>query len=252
MKHHITLDDETMAVLRRCEITSSSVMLPPEILPRPLYEKVNKALNAAGGKWTGKLGKGGKHVFPTDPREALGLAVTSGTIKDTKKFNQAFYTPPEVARIVVQIASVEGKTVLEPSAGHGALATACRANGAEVTCIEEDRKSCDVLESLGLKTTHANFLGMDWLDHFDRVVMNPPFENGKDIAHVTHAFKFLADGGRLVAIMSPAWQTKQDKKSAAFRALVNEFGHIAEKLEPGAFKESGTNVATVIVILNRP
>ncbi len=30
--------------------------------------------------------------------------------------------------------------------------------------------------------------------------MNPPFANGQDIKHITHALRYLSPGGRLVAI----------------------------------------------------
>ena len=38
-------------------------------------------------------------------------------------------------------------------------------------------------------------------DLFDRILMNPPFSDGRWQAHLQHAAKFLATGGRLVAIL---------------------------------------------------
>lgn len=253
MKHHITIDGETMTVLRAATVTQDSVMLGPERLERPLYEKVNKVLTTAGGKWTGKLGKGGRHVFETDPRQVLGLAIENGAMLDTKKSTQAFYTPYEVARVVLlHLGEIESKLLLEPSAGRGAIAAQCHLSGAIVDCVELDQRSVDILCSTPYrKVVQGDFLSEKPLPIYDRVAMNPPFASGQDIAHVTHAFKFLKEGGRLVSIMSPSWETAQTKKSASFRELVSNHGRIAERLDTGAFKESGTNIATIIVILDR-
>lgn len=255
MKHHLSIDEETMAVLKRATITETSVTLPSEMLAKPLYEKVNKALNAAGGKWTGKLGKGGHHKFTRDPREALGMAIETGQLKDAKKATQAFYTPPEIARRVVLAASLAGKIVLEPSAGTGAIADAAREVGAkEVICVELDPHSAEEMQEKGYKVLTGDFLtytrGITM--SFDRIVMNPPFTAGQDVDHVTHAFGFLNKGGRLVAIISPAFKTNTTKRYSAFRDLMAARGRIDAELAPGTFKESGTNVATVIVILDKP
>lgn len=249
MKHHISIDDETMTVLRASAVSETSVKLPPAHLPRPLYVKVNKVLKTAGGKWNKSAQA---HIFTTDPRPVLGLAVEKGAILDTKKATQAFYTPRDVANIVARHASVNGKHVLEPSAGHGSLADACmRHHAKSVLCIENDPVSVAHLRrAFKFDVIEDDFLGVQPTP-FDRVVMNPPFTGGQDVAHVTHAFKFLKPRGRLIAIMSTSWETAQNKKSAAFREIVSAHGRIAERIESGAFKESGTNIATVIVIIDK-
>lgn len=248
-KHHISIDDETMTVLRSSTVTENSVRLPAGQLARPLYEKVNKVLTTAGGKWNRSQQA---HIFTIDPRETLGLAVEKGAILDTKKSTQAFYTPVDLARRVVEMASVEGRTVLEPSAGRGSLATACMDQGAdEVFCVEQDAKSAEYLLSLGFGVAASDFMVWTPTVRFDRVVMNPPFTAGQDVAHVARAFDFLRPDGRLVAIMSPGWEFKNDKKSVAFRELVTAHGRVEARLDEGAFKESGTNVRTVIVILDK-
>lgn len=248
-KHHINIDDETMAVLRSSSITATTVKLPTGKLARPLYMKVNKVLETAGGKWS-KSQKA--HIFTDDPRSALGLAVEKGAILDRKKSTQAFYTPTEVAALVVALASVQGKTVLEPSAGHGSLADRCREGGAsQVVCIEHDPQSCEVLIAKGFHVIEGDFLKQS-SSLFDRVVMNPPFTAGQDIDHVAHAFDFLKPGGRLVAIMSPAWFTGTQKKQKAMQLFLAQYGYVAERLDAGAFKESGTGIATMVVVLNKP
>lgn len=250
MKHHLTIDEETMTVLRASTITEVSLSLPAGQLPRPLYEKVNKVLVTAGGKWNRQKGA---HIFPSDPREVLGLALEKGAILDTKKATQAFYTPAGVAAHLVELADVEGHLVLEPSAGRGALAKACQnARCHNVTCIELDPKSVDALCLGGYEVIAGDFLGMASSVKYGRVVMNPPFTAGQDIAHVTHAFnEFLGTGGILVAIMGRGWTFATNRKSAAFRDLVTAHGEIVDELPEDTFRESGTSVATLIVRLRK-
>ncbi len=62
---------------------------------------------------------------------------------------------------------------------------------------------------------------------------------------------WLAPGGRLVAVMSQAFTYHQQRKAEAFRELVEQVG-TWEHLPAGSFKESGTGVAAVIVVLEKP
>jgi hypothetical protein len=71
--------------------------------------------------------------------------------------------------------------------------------------------------------------------------MNPPFENGADIKHITHAISFLKPGGRLVAICANG--PRQNEK---LRPLADTW----EPLPDGTFKESGTGVNTVLLTID--
>ena len=71
--------------------------------------------------------------------------------------------------------------------------------------------------------------------------MNPPFTKNQDIAHVSHALKFLAPNGILVSLMMP----NQTRKG--FQELVAKYDPEIIEVERGAFKESGTDIATIIV-----
>ena len=79
--------------------------------------------------------------------------------------------------------------------------------------------------------------------------MNPPFCKQQDIKHVTKAIQIAKKC--VVAIMSasPMWRT--DKISEEFRSLVKTYGGTLEELPEGAFKESGTNVKTCLVVVRK-
>jgi predicted RNA methylase len=240
----VKLTPEVADILSQSTIEGNTLKLPPARLDPKLYAQVNKAIVAAGGKW--KSGKVSAHVFDGDAREALGMALEHGVVIDAKKARQAFYTPQTVADEVALFAEVGGKRVLEPSAGDGALAKACLKFGASaVDCIEKD-ESC----RKELSTIKGSLLITDFLlvsptiefSSYDRIVMNPPFTKGQDLKHVTHAKKWLAPGGKLFAILPD----KECPKFAAIGALT------VKRFPAGAFKESGTNVATRLIVIERP
>lgn len=235
---NITLTDEVAEILSRSTITGNKLVLPPGRLDRKTYEAVNKAIVIAGGKWnTGAQA----HIFNGDPRAKLGLILETGVVVDEKKKYQSFFTPPGLAARVAALASVQDKIVLEPSAGHGALADACLTSGAtRVECVELNPESCSKLREKEYPTWEGDFLALP-PKPYQRIVMNPPFTKNQDVKHVAHAVKFLAPGGVLVAIMSPNTARPQ------FKTLVGGRAHYIEEVDPGAFKESGTPIATIIL-----
>ena len=94
-----TISDAVRDILAQAIIDETSVTLACGQLDRKLYEAVNKVLVAAGGKWNRKSGS---HIFPRDPREALGLAVTTGVAINEQKARQTFYTPDWLAEEIVR------------------------------------------------------------------------------------------------------------------------------------------------------
>ena len=195
----------------------------------------------AGGKWN-KSTK--SHVFSSDPRGKLGLMVETGVAVNEKNLFQAFFTPEQLARDVVNKVGVDGKRVLEPSAGEGAFVKACIAAGAKsVDCIELNPEFAKKLEGLKCSVSVGDFLEKSVGEKYERIVMNPPFTKNQDILHVEHALKFLAPGGVLVAIMGG--NTSRPK----FQKLISDWDATVQEIEAGTFKESGTNVSTVLVTI---
>jgi 16S rRNA G966 N2-methylase RsmD len=259
----LTISPEVLGVLKRGTLTNNLFVLPPGNLERSLYEAVNKVLNNAGGVWTKKL-KG--HLFTEDPTEKLGLALETGAIenkvddaKAERDLYQAFYTPAELAKRVVELADVEGKLVLEPSGGEGALVIeAYRQGAASVTIVEINPKAIAVLKenvisAVGEKTPdqgiayEADFLKLNLKrSDFDRVVMNPPFTRNQDVKHVAHALTLLAPGGILVAIMA------DNVNRDCFREMLHGLhDYEIENVPAGAFRESGTDVKTIILTVRK-
>ncbi|ARV58058.1 hypothetical protein BZZ01_04895 [Nostocales cyanobacterium HT-58-2] len=167
-----------------------------------------------------------------------------------------FPTPDRLADHVIETADIKpGMKVLEPSAGKGSLVDAVKRKHGEdvdVTAVEVNSKLADILKAKGYNPNQADFLDLKDGD-FDRIIMNPPFENGQDVEHVRHAYDLLAPGGKVVAIMSEGSFFRSDRKSEEFRDWLSSRGK-AEKLPEGSFKTSDnpTGVSTRLVVLEKP
>ncbi len=233
---HAKITPDIEGVLQRSSIEGTTLKLPEGQLDRKLYQSVAKTLENAGGKWN-RSAQG--FVFAGPPGEALGLMLETGLSRDKKKDFQSFLTPRDLASRVVELAEVGGHLVLEPSAGEGALVAECLAQGARaVECIEIREECRQKLIGHGRMVMIADFMDQLPRKQFARIVMNPPFTKKQDVKHLAHALTFLDSGGILVAILSAT--ADYEKVLRGRRCSVHE-------VPAGAFKESGTNVATIIL-----
>jgi len=245
---------DKLEVLSQCTVEENVVKLPDVNLDRKQYLDVKKALEQIGGKWKG--GKVFGFVFKSDPTELLA-DIAGGAKRNLKKEFQFFATPEGLAKELVQYACIEDmNTVLEPSAGQGAIIKAIneRHPNKSVQCYEmmpDNKLELSQLDSV-------DFLGDDFLSDeeyseicFDRIVANPPFTKNQDIDHVKAMYSRLNTSGRLVSIMSTHWQLSNNKKESEFRDWLDSVGAEVIEVEEGAFKESGTKIPTVIVIINK-
>lgn len=163
---------------------------------------------------------------------------------------QLFPTPADTAALVAELGDIKpGDDVLEPEAGTGrlvqAVADAVGLENVRLTTVEINR---DLSRLLGdtfplVRNVCADFLQCgDELGKFDVILMNPPFAQGQDIAHVLHAVTMLKPGGRIVAICGNG--PRQNDKLGS---LVKRYGGTWEVLPSDTFKESGTGVNTVLL-----
>jgi predicted RNA methylase len=249
----IKIDDRVLDILGRFRCSGNVAHRHEETLDRKDYEALNRILEALGGKWTraSKALPGGGHVFPegTDAAELVEAAILTGSVADPK-VGDAFWTPAPLARrMAEQLGEVDGKLVLEPSAGLGAIATAARMAGGRVTCVERDASRSARLRELGFAVHTGDFLEVDpsWVGVHDVVLMNPPFSREQDARHVAHALRFARPGGRLVAVTGPGWRFRTTRRAEAFRRLMDAAGAEVEELPAGTFKESGTMVRSLLV-----
>lgn len=254
----IKVDDDVIDVFAECRTEGFKLFLGDQ-LERKLYEKVAKVIKKAlGGRW---VRHEGAHVFENEVGPMVEELLQTGSYSRTKQDFGQFDTPEEIAERAIEWAEIEeGLLVLEPSAGVGRLVSAL--NGAadvRIDAVEIDAGRSAALLSLGvdgnLNVFTEDFLESDLTEEgacYDRVVMNPPFAGQADIDHVRHAWEFLKPGGILVAIMSASVDFRSNKKAEDFRQFLRDHDAEIEHLDPGAFKESGTMVKTIMVKIRKP
>ena len=244
-----SIDAAVMVVLRECSVTDKAVFLPPAQLDPKLYKKVNDVLSALGGKWNRTIGG---HKFAEDPREVLAAVQATGMYMNAKDFG-FFPTPKALAARAAALLSLQpGMRVLEPSAGGGALAdeAAVYVGTACVDTVEYLQMNVDLLRNKGYAVIGRDFLAMQPEPIYDALLLNPPFGQQMDMRHIEHAARFLKPDGRLVAIMSPSFQTRSTKVAESFRALMAVAGDHEEEIAAGTFRESGTDIRTVLIAMD--
>lgn len=179
-----------------------------------------------------------------------------------------FPTPACVVARMLELVTVTPNYILEPSAGKGDIADAARARWPEAG-IDTFEISADLREILKLKKypvlrtelpstggyTHSftDYILPSFMVGYELILMNPPFEHFQDIQHVLHAYKMLAPGGELIAIMSESTFFRTEGIASNFRLWLDRQDSYVEKVEPGAFFASDrpTGVNCRIVAINK-
>lgn len=214
-------------------------------LERDMYVKVNKALEAMGGKWNRKAGG---HTFLLDPRPNVAGLLDNGYL--TIERDGFFQTPAAVVERMKELVTPRGR-ILEPEAGLGAIADNLGAL-LDITCIEKNEQRADALMKNGFRT-----LCMDFLEYspdagkFDTIFMNPPFEEGQEIDHIRHAYECLAGNGEMVSVMSEGPFFRGDRKATEFRQWLSSVKGKSESLPQFAFRESGTGIQRTRLVIIR-
>lgn len=212
-------------------------------------------------------GKGGKALdrelgaasalSPFDKARAYYFAQQKNTKRrDQREGVDYFATPEPVGFKMAEWANIQkGDDVLEPSAGHGAIARFFPPQ-TNVTMVEP---SYDLSQRAALANGQARiindtFEALHLTNKYDAVVMNPPYGNGGKTAieHVAKAAKHLREGGRVVALIPRGGLT--DKRLDAFLASdeAQNLHRVATFNMPAStFERAGTAVNTQVIVLEK-
>lgn len=225
-------------------------------------------VEAPGYEGEGKGGKARDRAFATPMSEferakTFYFAQHKRTSQTKSQEGTDYFATPEPLGLKMvhwgQIAA--GESVLEPSAGHGAIARWFPALNTR-TVIEP---SFDLSSRLSL-VTDAQLIQTrfeDWhiVNKRDVIVMNPPFGQGgaTAIAHIDKAFRHLPNGGRIVALIptGPAADKRfdawlyEENKAEKDRTQKDAYLVADYKLPQVTFERAGTKVATRIVIIDK-
>ena len=175
--------------------------------------------------------------------------------RDNREGKDYYPTPEPLGFMMVKWANLsEGESVLEPSAGHGAIARYVPLSN-QLTSVEPSTALFGRLQVLaggiGRKFENDIFENYNVINKHDVVLMNPPFGTAGRLAidHVAKAFKHLSEGGRIVAIIPRgSADAKFDKwiQTEKSAALVGEI-----QLPNITFQNAGTQVACRVVIIDK-
>lgn len=229
-------------------VVDGKLQLPKQQLAH--YDDISRRLTNAGGRYvTGRK----QFVFDEGIDCAAVLArLVAGESVNFQQEYQFFATPEAKAVEAVKeigktLGTLQGRRILEPSAGEGALANVARRMGADVITIEAWNVNAIKLRAQGYDVIERDFLSVTpaEIGQFDAVLANPPFTRNQDILHTMHMFQFIRPGGALSVIMSTAWLEGKTKAHRQFKEFLETQDVTVTAIEAGAFKESGTTVATV-------
>lgn len=192
--------------------------------------------------------------FRTGARQEDPIKAAERAIIGQKVGIDFFPTPAATAVRMANLARIkEGDRVLEPSAGNGNLADAAKAAGGVVDVIEISSQLREILKAKGYNVVAFDFDSFMPDEKYDAIVMNPPFSNRQDAAHIQRAYGMLKAGGRLVAIAGEGVFFGSDAKAVQFRSWLDSVGAEVEGLEQGTFKDrsllatTGANARLIVI-----
>ena len=82
-------------------------------------------------------------------------------------------------------------------------------------------------------------------------LFDPPFEDQQDLDHIQAAYDRLASDGVLVAILGPSFEYRTNRDSVEFREWLEKVGASWDEIPAGAFKQSGTMVASRLMVIDK-
>lgn len=116
-------------------------------------------------------------------------------------FSKDFYpTPNHVIERMVEGLELQDKTILDPSAGSGAILDYCANYSKDLLAYEKEPDLSHTLRGKGYHMLGDDFLKSTRRDlsSVDVILMNPPFS--ADVHHIVHAWKNAPSGCYIVAL----------------------------------------------------
>lgn len=249
-------------------------------LKESIVNSFNESLNDEWQRYlpnTETEGTGGKErdarsestVSEYDKAKTYYFARQKKTSQNKAREGKDYYATPEPIgyKMVEWLGLKAGESVLEPSAGHGAISRWFPADTKNTIIEPSGELSTSARMTLKggstSKVVDGLFENFDLHNKADGIAMNPPFGTGGKTAveHIAKAYNHLKDGGRLVAILPEGasadahfnkWFYGEDKngnevqkppKGAVLTAQIH--------LPSVTFNRAGTSVATRIVVIDK-
>ena len=175
--------------------------------------------------------------------------------------DEFFPTPEHIAEEMWK-ALDDRNSVLEPSAGHGALIDWIteRANGGlfnrwvmpnRVDVVECDPDRQFVLRGKGYSLVGDDFMAFEPTRRYDGIIMNPPFSVGAK--HLLRAWELLAPGGRVVCLLNAETvRNAYTRERQLLRDIIGDYGRVDDIGQCFVDAERRTAVEVVMVVMDKP
>lgn len=257
----MTAQTSALQHIKNCKVEGNHIILPNYQIPPAEYTQVKRALEGICGLWSRSHQA---FVFDSTPRHHFDRLCQGEQINlpaEFKKKTQFFYTPEAVLDLMHEYFYIgAGYRVFEPSGGEGHICdyllkkypTANYEWSLDV--CEKEPIFQTVLRQKGYNVVHDDLMTMKRPERgYNLIVANPPFRGDQDMLHIMKMYSMLAPGGRLVSLMRYLPYIAESAVTRKFRAFLDDIGfYTEEKVPAGAFKESGTSIATQFVVLDMP
>lgn len=155
---------------------------------------------------------------------------------------EKFFTYPETADQMARLLRPQsGETILEPSAGNGALIKAVKrlCNDCIITAIELDQRWENELTEIADLVHIGDFLKNNDYSKYDKLIANPPFGNDTDLKqHFWKIISAVKKRGKIVMIVPEDFYT--------------EIKHEFLSLKNWSKNSDGTTTEIKIIYFNNP
>lgn len=252
----ISLDKSSINIIDRANL--NYIVKLPEMSDKQ-YDKIKYIMEYAGGHWRERFGGFQFNEAPDIIQSRLADIISSGEINLSNdmvmQIKYQFYpTPDRLAQQMVEMADIKpGEAVLEPSAGRGAILKYIASKTPNYKAVELNADNANYLRGLGYNVSQTSFelFSSRTKMRFDKVVMNPPFSDKRDILHTMMAYNLLKPGGTLVGLLAENSIYYKREITARFNRFIGKAGAKIHQIPHGTFAESGTNVDVVCIVLHR-
>lgn len=251
------ISNELVNVLERCDIKGNNLFIP-EQLDRTMYAQLKKLCLNMNGVWNRKVGG---IVFDRDPNDYIESIILTGSYTDVKKLYQFFPTPEKVVDIMIKFAEFKNTDIIfEPSAGSLNIVNKVKplVNNIYVSELNPEHyekypKDLVMLSTDFLQVRKSQVIARQ----INKIIANPPFNKLQDIDHVNHMIDLLegVKDAKIITIMSPGYQYREVEKAKSFRNRLDNLQASGSKIQEidlpeKSFSESGTNIKTVLLIID--
>jgi hypothetical protein len=168
-------------------------------------------------------------------------------------FNADFFPTPQtvIDRMLTGI-DLNGKTILEPSAGSGSIVDAIiQAGGTPIACELNDKLRTIVASKC--KVLAADFMTVtsEQVSHIHTIVMNPPFS--ADEKHILHAYEIAPAGCTIIALCNlRTIKNPYTKSRENLCDLIESFGDYEDIGRPFEDAERTTSADIALIRLQKP